>query len=231
VGRHRSHNEDRFLVSSDARIVAVADGMGGHSAGEVAAQMALDALVEQFITCADEAPRDATARLVRAITAANERVITAGQSEAGRRGMGTTIAAAAFTGEVAVIAHVGDSRVYLLRGDTLSRLTCDHSLLEQTIKVRGPLSPEARAEIPTNVILRALGVSILVEVETSVVALEPGDRLLFCSDGLSGMVVDEALRAILSAARDRDVALTELIRSANAAGGEDNITAIVVDVE
>jgi protein phosphatase len=231
VGRVRDHNEDRFLVSSDSRLVVVADGMGGHSAGEVAAQIALDTMAEHFMTCADEVPSDTTARIVRAITAANERIRAAAEIQTERRGMGTTIAAAAFTRDIAVVAHVGDSRIYLLREGELKRLTWDHSLLEQTIKIRGPQTPEALAEIPTNVILRALGVGILVEVETNVVDVRPGDRLLFCSDGLSGMVADEALRAILGALPDRDLALEELIRSANAAGGVDNITAVLVDLE
>src|SRR5258705_125364 len=107
VGRVRGHNEDRFLVTKDSRLVAVADGMGGHSAGEVAAQMALDSLVEQFMTHVDEAPAETTARLVRAITAANVQIWTSSHSDSGRQGMGTTIVAAAFTRDVAVIAHVG----------------------------------------------------------------------------------------------------------------------------
>jgi serine/threonine protein phosphatase PrpC len=231
VGRHREHNEDRFLIATDHRLVAVADGMGGHSAGEVAAQLALDALVQEFVTYADEAPAATIPRLVRAVTAANERVYSGAQNGLGKPGMGTTLVVGTFARDVAVIAHVGDSRAYLLRQGKLSRITCDHSLVEQTMKANGALSPEALAEIPTNVILRAIGVRPLVDVEINVVEMARGDRLLFCSDGLTGMVADGALQAILGAATERPVAANELIRSANAAGGADNITAIIVDFE
>jgi serine/threonine protein phosphatase PrpC len=231
VGRYREHNEDRFLISTDHRLVAVADGMGGHSAGEVAAQLALDALALEFVTYGDEDPSGTKPRLVRAVTAANERVYSGAQSGLGRHGMGTTLVVGAFTRKAAVIAHVGDSRAYLLRNGTLARITRDHSLVEHATKSSGGLSPEELAEIPTNVILRAIGISPLVDVEINVVDVLRGDRLLFCSDGLSGMVADGALQAILSAAVERPTASNELIRSANAAGGVDNITAVIVDFE
>ena len=204
--------------------------MGGHSAGEVASTLALETLVEHFAPFGDEAPSGTKPRLVRAITAANERVRSAPESGIGRAGMGTTIVCAAFTRNVAVLAHVGDSRAYLLRKGSLSRLTRDHSLQEHHAKHNGA-TPEALAEIPSNIILRAIGASPLVEVEVNFVDVGPGDRLLFCSDGLSGMVADGALQAILAAAEDRTTAANELIKSANAAGGEDNITALIVDIE
>jgi len=204
--------------------------MGGHSAGEVASTLTLETLVEHFAPYGDEAPSGTKPRLVRAITAANERVRSAPDSGIGRHGMGTTIVCAAFTRNVAVLAHVGDSRAYLLRKGVLSRLTRDHSLQEHHAKNNGA-TPEALAEIPSNIILRAIGASPLVEVEINFVDVGPGDRLLFCSDGLSGMVADGALQAILGAAEDRTTAANELIKSANAAGGEDNITALIVDIE
>ncbi len=229
VGRSRAHNEDRFLVAGGARLVAVADGMGGHEAGEVAAEMLLDALA-RFDFHPDDEPTAATARLVSVAEEANARIHAAAHAGSGKKGMGTTLVAGLFVRDVVVVAHAGDSRAYLLRGRKFDRLTRDHSLREAA-NPDGKMPKEILETIPANVILRAIGTTPRVEVETSVVSLEPGDRLLFSSDGLTGMVSDRALATILSARGDRETALEELVRSANAAGGDDNITAVIVDIE
>ena len=232
VGRQREHNEDRFVVAHGGRLVAVADGMGGHNAGEVAAALAIEGLLERFQPVEREGASDVSLRLAEAIRHANARVRAAAAAKRALRGMGTTIVAAAFGGGAAAIAHAGDSRAYLLRRGALLRLTRDHSLREAmaALPAARDLTPDELEAVPGNVILRALGSADDIAIETSIVELEDKDRLLLCSDGLSGMISDGALQTLLVACPDQSAALTELIRFANEAGGDDNVTAVLVDV-
>jgi PPM family protein phosphatase len=222
VGRVRAANEDSFVIDDTAGVFAVADGMGGHQAGEVASATAIDALRTGL---ADGRPID------EAIVDANTAVVARASEDPGLRGMGTTLTAAVVgDDQVLVIGHVGDSRAYLLRAGDLERLTADHSVVAELIAA-GQLT-EAEAEIDPRraMITRALGIDVDVEVDVIPVALTVGDRLLFCSDGLTTMLRDDAIAEVLRTQADRARAAQELVEAANDAGGVDNITVLLVDV-
>ena len=222
VGKVRGHNEDAYLVDDRLGLVAVADGMGGHQAGEVASATALEAL--RAAVTSGEGIRDA-------VTSANEAVYDKSTTDERLRGMGTTLTAATLaTGGTLLLGHVGDSRAYLLHDQKLQRLTTDHSLVEELIQ-SGELTPEeAEADPRRSMITRALGIEPDVDVDLYPTQLSSGDRLLFCSDGLTGMVSEEEIRTILADDHDPSAAARRLIAAANTAGGIDNITVLVVDV-
>jgi PPM family protein phosphatase len=222
VGRVRAHNEDSVLL--EAPLFAVADGLGGHEAGEVASGVAIAALL-------DAAPAHADAKaLGRAVRSANRAVIKAAREGRGREGMGTTLTAAIVEGTRIVVAHVGDSRAYLLHGDTLERVTGDHSMVADMIR-QGTLSEEESRSHPNrSVITRALGTDPNMHADTFEVDAEPGDRLLICSDGLTGMLGDERIAEILGDYGDPEMAVRALIDAANEAGGHDNVSVIIVDI-
>jgi protein phosphatase len=211
VGRGRPANEDTFLVDHDDRLYAVADGMGGHRAGEVASATAIDALQAAFA---------GGAALDEAVEAANAAVFEKASDNLDMRGMGTTLTAAALLDDHRVLlGHVGDSRAYLMRDGAVTRITEDHSLVEQLVR-EGRLSPEEASSHPQKAIItRALGIDPEVEVDTYPVDLRPGDRLLLCSDGLTNMVADTAIAGILSRQPDPQQAAEQLVDMANEAGG------------
>jgi len=234
-GLERAHNEDRFGAFPEVGLFVVSDGMGGAAAGEVAAHMAIEHL-HGAVAKADASwviPVTASGqvglrRLVAGIEHANHEVYTASLSRPELRGMGTTIAALLACGDRAAIAHVGDSRVYRLRGRTLDQLTEDHSWLNELVR-RGVLDPERADRFEhRNVITRAVGTAPTVEVDARLVDVAPGDTLLLCSDGLSGVLSRGELTEILIANLDLDRAVERLIDKANQLGGPDNITAIAV---
>lgn len=243
TGRERTLNEDSFLVDEKEKFLIVADGMGGQAAGEVASQLAVEK-VRQFIR--DSAlENDATwpvnyepalsfaqNRLRAAFFMANSVIYTEGQSSPDKKGMGTTAVAALFEERTACIAHVGDSRAYLLRDNELQQLTQDHTWVNQQV-ANGMISEaEARNHPYKNIITRALGSSNTLEVDHINQELKAGDMLLFCSDGLSNMLSDKDLRNILVLAEnDLDLIIETLITMANENGGKDNITAVVVEVK
>lgn len=221
VGRVRPGNEDALLVTDDARLVAVADGMGGHRAGEVASATAIAALlagVERGDPIDD------------AITAANDAVVTRAASDLDLRGMGTTLTTGLVDGSTLRIGHVGDSRAYLLRDGELRQLTTDHSVVAELIAAGELTEDEALVDPRRAMITRALGIDATVEVDVLEVALLPGDRLLLCSDGLTTMVRDDAIAAVLATEEDPQRAADGLVDAANAAGGADNVTVVVADV-
>lgn len=223
VGRVRTHNEDSVLA--EPPLFVVADGLGGHEAGEVASSIAVE-------TLRDHAPRRADANaLARAVRAANREVIRAAKEGVGRAGMGTTLTAAIVEGGSIAIAHVGDSRAYLLHDGGLRRLSDDHSMVADMVR-RGQLTEaDARVHPNRSVITRALGTDASMVADTYEVEAAAGDRLLLCSDGLSGMLEDPDIAGILGTYRDPGVAASELIAAANEAGGHDNISVIIVDIE
>jgi PPM family protein phosphatase len=222
VGRVRAHNEDTVLI--EPPLFAVADGLGGHEAGEIASSIAVEALI-------DAAPARADAKaLGRAVRAANRAVIKAAREGRGREGMGTTLTAAVVEGDRIVVAHVGDSRAYLLHGETLERVTRDHSMVADMIE-QGTLTEEdSRTHPHRSVITRALGTDPNMYADTFEVTAGPGDRLLLCSDGLTGMLTDERIAEILIEYGDPDLAARMLVDAANEAGGHDNVSVVVVDV-
>lgn len=222
VGRVRPANEDAFVIDADARLLAVADGMGGHQAGEVASAAALGALQAQL---AGGQPLDA------AITEANHVVFTRAGSDVGLRGMGTTLTAAVY-GEDAVltIGHVGDSRAYLLRDGEFRQLTVDHSVVAELVAAGQLTEDEAVTDPRRSMITRALGIDSDIEVDLVPVELATGDRLLFCSDGLTTMLRDDVIADLLRREPEREQAAQSLVAGANDAGGADNITVLIADV-
>jgi protein phosphatase len=220
TGQVREGNEDSYLVDRRLELFAVADGMGGHRAGEIASATALEGLrsaVDEGTPVADAVGRANTAVWDKA----------AGDTELA--GMGTTLTAAVFDETTLTIAHVGDSRAYLLRDDRLERLTTDHSLVEELIR-DGRLTEEQAAVHPQrSIITRALGVDSSVDVDVYSLVLQGGDRVILCSDGLTSMVRPAGIAEILRAQPDPTAAANALVDAANAAGGEDNITVVVLD--
>lgn len=222
-GRVRTNNEDRLYpttsgTSDTASLFAVADGMGGHVAGEVASSTAIDVML-------------ATDRPVEErVMAANEAIVEAAAGDRRLAGMGTTLTIAELDpAGSASIAHVGDSRAYLLREGVLRQLTVDHSVVAEYLAA-GKIRPEDVARHPQRSMLtRALGLSRIVDVDTLTEDLQPGDRLLLCTDGLSSMITDDDIAARLAGGTP-DEAVWSLIEAANAAGGYDNVTVVVVDV-
>ena len=222
IGCLRDHNEDSLVVTPP--LFAVADGMGGHAAGEVASEIAVRVLSE----LAPEHP-DGEA-LGRAIEEANRAVIQAAREGRGRQGMGTTMTAAMLEGERLVIAQVGDSRAYLLHQGKLQQLTRDHSLMADMIEA-GQLTPEeARTHPQRSVITRALGSDAHLHPDIYEINVETGDRLLICSDGLSGMIFDDQIENTLRRVQDPQRCASQLVNEAIANGGHDNVTVIVADV-
>ena len=222
IGCLRDHNEDSLVVTPP--LFAVADGMGGHAAGEVASEIAVRVLSE----LAPEHP-DVEA-LGRAIEEANRAVIQAAREGRGRQGMGTTMTAAMLEGERLVIAQVGDSRAYLLHQGKLQQLTRDHSLMADMIEA-GQLTPEeARTHPQRSVITRALGSDAHLHPDIYEINVETGDRLLICSDGLSGRSCDDQIENTLRRVQDPQRCASQLVNEAIAAGGHDNVTVIVADV-
>ncbi|MEF9876117.1 MAG: Stp1/IreP family PP2C-type Ser/Thr phosphatase [Gordonibacter sp.] len=222
IGCLRDHNEDSLIVAPP--LFAVADGMGGHAAGEVASEIAVNVLAERAPAHPD------SEALGRAVEEANRAVIRAAREGRGREGMGTTMTAAMLEGERLIIAQVGDSRAYLLHQGKIQQLTRDHSLMADMIEA-GQLTPEeARSHPNRSVITRALGSDPHTQPDLYEINVETGDRLLVCSDGLSGMLRDWDIEATLARMHDPQRCASQLVNEAIAAGGHDNITVIVADV-
>ena len=222
VGRVRDGNEDDFLDQADRLgLVAVADGMGGHRAGEVASATALEAL--RAAVASGEGLRDA-------IEGANEAVLEKSESDRELQGMGTTLTAGMLgTDGSLMVGHVGDSRAYLIREGELRQITDDHSLVEEMVR-GGELTPEqAEVHPQRSIITRALGIDPQVDVDVYPIELEPGDRVLLCSDGLTTMLRPDEIANILGREQDSRRAAQLLVDAANAAGGEDNVTAVIVE--
>lgn len=221
VGLVRDHNEDNLLI--DPPLYAVCDGMGGHLAGEVASEIAVDTLRRL-------APRSADAdKLERAVEEANLAIIRAVGTGQGREGMGTTCTAAILDGERLAIAQVGDSRAYLLHAGNLQQLTRDHSLVADLVDSGEITQEEARTHPWRSYITRALGLDSRIQPDIFELNVSLGDRLMLCSDGLYAMVEDRDIERILAATPDAQNAADLLIEAALSHGGSDNITVIVVD--
>lgn len=224
VGRVRKGNEDSYLL--EAPIYAVADGMGGHIAGDVASATAVASISEGIEARHPEDGGDLAELVVRA----NDAIWDKARSDPALRGMGTTCTMMMVDGDVAHIAHVGDSRAYLLRDGLFRQLTEDHTLVERMVR-EGRLSAEDAANHPQrNVITRALGVDANVQVDVLEERLADGDRILITSDGLTSMVEGEEIARVLDAEDDPQAAAERLVEMANDAGGEDNVTVLVLHI-
>ncbi|HEY8557111.1 MAG TPA: Stp1/IreP family PP2C-type Ser/Thr phosphatase [Actinomycetes bacterium] len=227
VGRMRKNNEDSYLSAEP--VAAVADGMGGHSAGEVASAIAIEELAALGERGPWENETAATDDLKQAILRANRRIRGMAASDRKLNGMGTTLVALLQDGDMVHVANVGDSRGYLLRQSELSQVTVDHSLVQELVD-DGRLSPKDAERHPQrSVITRALGIDPEVEFDLFTYKLQVGDRLLLCSDGLSDVVEPTQIRNVLLRVRSPQKAARQLITVANEQGGPDNITVIVVD--
>lgn len=241
IGRKRKHNEDSFVIDLSEGLFVVADGMGGHAAGEVAAKIAVDT-IEEFITDTSQKMESTwpfqynhqwrfnSNRLAVAVEKANERVITAVAKQPALKGMGTTLVGGILNGSGMSLAHVGDSRAYRRRSGELRRLTDDHSWVHEQIVTGILTEEEAKSHPLKNVVTRALGGGPTVLPELQEYDLQPGDQYLFCSDGLTTMLSDDEISRVLAAGGDPEAICRDLIEQANDRGGLDNITAIVVEV-
>jgi PPM family protein phosphatase len=232
AGRVREANEDRVLLLDDARarasLYAIADGLGGHAGGGVASRLAVDTLGPEVRSSLQQGvpPREALLRAFRRANAA----IRNGARGAGRAGMATTCTAVLLHRGVALLAHVGDSRAYLLRGQTATQLTQDHSLVGELAR-HGALSlGEAEHHAQRHVLTRALGVADEVDIDSAVEPLHPGDMLVLTTDGLHNAVSDEELARVVRTAADLDEACRTLVGLANARGGMDNATVVVIRI-
>lgn len=239
VGRQRQHNEDSYLVADEAKLFLVADGMGGHAAGEIASRIAVDSISEFILHTKeddgtwphayDEHFKRSTNRLMAAVRLANTRVLEAMRKDARLRGMGTTVVACLADGETMSVAHVGDSRAYMIRNNQLQRITNDHSWVFEQVQAGMLTEAEAEKHPLRNVITRALGGALQVTPDASEIEVKEGDVFLLCSDGLTGMVPeDEILKVVTQSDGDLEKACQKLIEEANERGGLDNVTAILV---
>lgn len=239
VGMKRNHNEDNLLLLPEERLFVVADGMGGHSSGEIASKIAVEEVAEFFRMTSqdleitwpykmDKQRNYDENRLATGIKLANMRIFEKASSEQKYKGMGTTIVTIYFAKDnEVVVGHVGDSRVYFFREGKLHQITEDHSLLNDYLKAK-KLTPEEIEAFPhKNVIVRALGMKDTVLVDINKVEPKEGDIYLLCSDGLSGMVPDKQMEQILQGQPDLEKACAMLIDAANANGGNDNVTCIL----
>ena len=222
VGCVRTHNEDSYLVQSP--LFCVCDGMGGHAAGEVASSIAVE-------TVARMAPKTADpAQLAAAVEAANAAIIEAAENGLGKPGMGCTATAAYIEGNTIALAHVGDSRAYLVHEGTLIRVTRDHSYVEELVDAGEITADEARVHPNRSVITRALGSDPAMYADHFQLNIEEGDRLILCSDGLSSMIPDGEIEEIANQSSTAQICVDNLVDAALAAGGSDNVTVVVVDV-
>jgi serine/threonine protein phosphatase PrpC len=224
VGLVREANEDSYLI--ERPLYAVADGMGGHLAGDVASSTAVRVISEQ----AENASASEPESLIQIISSANSAIYEKAQADSALRGMGTTCTLALVDGGRALIAHVGDSRAYLLSDGNLKQLTEDHTLVSRMVR-EGRIHPdEAQHHPQRSIITRALGVDSEVDVDLLDIELHLGDRLLICSDGLSSLVGDDTIQSSLQEVADPQEAAERLVAQANDAGGDDNITVIILEM-
>jgi PPM family protein phosphatase len=243
VGRKRKGNEDSLFVNPEQKLFVVADGMGGHAAGEIASRIAVDSINEFVcLTGGDEEITwpfglDETIsydgnRLKTAVRFANKKVLEATKEKSEYEGMATTVCAVLVDDQVANLAHVGDSRVYLFRDGQLSQLTSDHSWVNEQIQSGVISAEQARTHPLRNVVTRALGGKADLQVDMQTHDFQTGDVLLLCSDGLTTMIPDDEIaRVMREGSGDIEATAQELVDAANAKGGEDNITVVLLQFE
>jgi serine/threonine protein phosphatase PrpC len=243
VGLQRDHNEDSFAILKDHTLFIVADGMGGHRAGDVASRLATEAMVDFFRSTVtddftwpfafDARMSEEENRLLTGIRLANRQIIERSSRSRELHGMGTTVVSCLFSSKKKkmFIGHVGDSRAYRVRHGQIRQMTRDHSLVNDYLLAMPELTEEQKSELPKNVITRALGMQEQVAVDIQSDDAEAGDCYVLCSDGLSGMIDDAEILQVISATPDLETACRRLVVMANEHGGEDNITALVVRIE
>jgi protein phosphatase len=230
VGRRRRSNEDCYALAADLGLYLVADGMGGHTAGQVASRLAAEAAVGALRTLVD-APATLAEKLRYAVAAANREILSRAQAQPELTGMGTTLVALLAGDDRVALAHVGDSRAYLIRGGRIRQLTDDHSLVAELVRRREISESAARGHPHRHVLTRALGVRRSTEPDLAELTPTAEDTFVLCSDGLTGHVGDAEIARVVSEAGDPDGACEQLVGMANERGGEDNITVVVVRCE
>lgn len=230
TGKVRSHNEDAYGMYPDLSLFILADGLGGHAGGEVASRLAVEVLKDK-INSNYNIFREVRSNIINAIKNANTRIILEASKDNSLHDMGTTIVVVKVENDMAIVAHVGDSRAYLVREDKITQITKDHTVAEEYIRA-GLLTPEEAVYSPyKSVISRALGISNDVGVEISDVQLRHGDTLLLCTDGLTNMLQDrDILSAVMELMPSPEKITERLINQANKNGGIDNITVIAICV-
>lgn len=232
VGRKRKSNQDTVGVyenKSGIVLGIVADGMGGHQAGDTASYLAVTGIGELWQETNLYKQNDVARWVVSAIQKENEIIYAEGNNNPDKYGMGTTVVVVAVLGENILLGHVGDSRAYIVRNNGIKQLTDDHSLVNELVKT-GEITPDMAAKHPKkNVLVRSVGVPGDVEVDLSVVAISEDDHILLCSDGLSNMLSDTYIKNIVSQPNSLKNRVEQLINEANEAGGTDNITALLID--
>lgn len=233
TGIVRSNNEDSFVIDEKRGLLVVADGMGGHAAGEVASKLAVSIISKhllehnKFFGDYNKSYSPSTNNLNSALRLANLAVFEAAEGSPQMHGMGTTVAAALICGNRLSIAHIGDSRVYLVRSGNIEQLTDDHSVVNEQVKRDLITREEAASSKTKNYLTRAMGISTEIEADLSEMTLLGGDILLLCTDGLSNMITDEVMMEIILSANEPASICDLLIKTANANGGKDNITAVI----
>lgn len=231
IGRKRKLNQD-FVYTSEMplgnlpNVFIVADGMGGHNAGDYASKVTVETMVREIEASFEKNPLKIFGK---AIESANEMIRKKAKEDAGLEGMGTTVVAATCMGKYLQIANVGDSRLYIIRNKDIKQITKDHSLVEEMVRMGGIGRDEARNHPDKNIITRAIGAGDNVEPDFFSEELTEGDIILMCSDGLTNMLEDEEIRMILSGARDIVEKAQDLVQAANANGGKDNISVILIE--
>lgn len=230
VGQRRAANEDRYALAADLGLYLVADGMGGHTAGQVAADLAAQAAVDALRTLVD-ASASLAEKLRYVVAAANREIFATARAKPALQGMGTTLVALLVGEERIALAHVGDSRAYLIRGRRIRQLTDDHSLVAELVRRREITARAARGHPHRHVLTRALGVRRSVEPDLAELTPAAGDTFVLCSDGLTGHVGDEEIADAVLAADDLETGCNRLVDLANSRGGEDNITVLLLRCE
>jgi protein phosphatase len=222
-GLVRKENEDAFCIEKELGLLAIADGMGGHASGEVASKMAIEILKESL----KEESQPCLGKLRSGVKLANRRVYEAAQSQSQLNGMGTTLTALQLDGNRLSIAHVGDSRAYLIRGGVIEQITDDHTIVSEQV-ARGMMTKEEAARSGMrNILSRALGIASEVDVDVEELTVLEGDQLALCSDGLTEMISEDEILSEVQSTKRPDLACDELVNLANQRGGEDNVTVIV----
>jgi len=237
VGRTRAHNEDSFNIDLDHGFFLVADGMGGHGNGEVASSLTIEAASDflrrgeiESLEVADKGTETSTSRTLRsAIEAGHDRVVRAVTEDEALAGMGTTVVGLMLGPSSVSVAHVGDSRAYLLRDGGLNLVTADHTWVHEQVRAGYLSQAQARTHPLKSVVTRAIGGEHDVDVEVQEIAVESGDLFLLCSDGLTTMLSDDEIRSLLLTDQDLEDRCAALVDQANACGGVDNITVVLLD--
>jgi PPM family protein phosphatase len=245
VGRKRRANEDSYTTSDDLRLYVVADGMGGHAAGEVASRLAVESIERHIAAAQPDLPPTVPSetstlsiedpslpvparRVLNAIRLANQEIVRSVRRDQSMRGMGTTVVLAYIQGKRAYIGSVGDSRAYLVRDGAIRQLTDDHTFVNEQVRAGTLTAQEARRHPARNILTRAVGSQDDIEADVIQQDLKPGDQILLCSDGLTTMVEDEDILDMLRGAGDPEAGCKSLVDLANQRGGDDNITAVLI---